>query len=310
MVAVIVAALPVPVDHEVWHTRFPKRSAPARKNLRSRTMTDRFEKDVFISHASEDKLEVAEPLVDLLSDLRVTTWYDTQALKIGDSLREKIDEGLAAARFGVVILSPHFFSKSWPKEELDGLYSRRTRDGAFAILPVWHNVTVEQVTEFSPTLAGKVGVPTSLGLPHVASQIRDVVFDRHSSVDPRDYAQVHNLETLRLTDLPLAHGWIEHQYFSKCHLTGPAVLAIQIDTVISGCIFPSPEVFFPVDPGRSYSGMIGVRNSAFLECVFDTTVGFAVVRDNWNEIIVSVGQSAEPNLGTSSEPLAPPAFRS
>jgi hypothetical protein len=247
-------------------------------------MADIFEKDVFISHASEDKQEVAEPLVALLRALRITTWFDTQVLNIGDSLREKIDEGLASARFGVVILSSHFFSKRWPKEELDGLYSRHTRDGEFAILPVWHNVTVEEVTRFSPMLAGKVGVPTSLGLPHVASRIRDKVFDRSFSVDPEDYPQVHNLETLRLTNLPLANGWLEHQYFSKCHFTGPAVLALDTGNFINGCAFPSPEVFFPLDP-RSYHGMIGVRDSVFLECVFDTTVGLAVTRDTYDETV-------------------------
>jgi len=245
-------------------------------------MPDRSQKDVFVSHASEDKQEVAEPLVDLLRDLRITTWYDTQVLNIGDSLREKIDEGLAGCRFGVVILSPHFFNKSWPKEELDGLYSRRTQDGEFAILPVWHNVTVEQVTQFSPTLAGKVGVPTSLGLPYVASRIRDKVFDRGFSANPDDYAQVHELETLHLTDLPLADAWLEHQYFSKCHFAGRAVLAMGTGNVVDGCTFSGPEPLFPID-NRSYNGMIGVRNCAFLDCVFDDTVGIGIPRDSWDE---------------------------
>jgi hypothetical protein len=270
------------VEQDVWHTPHHDPIFPCTGSSRSLTMADRLEKDVFVSHASEDKKEVAEPLVALLHELRITTWYDTQVLNIGDSLREKIDEGLAGARFGVVILSPHFFSKRWPKEELDGLYSRRTQDGEFAILPVWHNVTVEQVTQFSPMLAGKVGVPTSLGLPYVAARIRDKVFDRGFSADPQDYAQVHSLETLNLANLPLADGWLEHRYFSKCHFSGPAVLLV-VRSLITGCTFTGPDAVFPIDNNRIYNGMIGVSSCAFLDCVFDDTVGIAIPRESWNE---------------------------
>lgn len=70
--------------------------------------------DVFISHASEDKDAIAADLVIQLNGLRVSTWYDEEQLKVGDSLRQKIDEGLTRARFGIVILSPAFFAKKWP----------------------------------------------------------------------------------------------------------------------------------------------------------------------------------------------------
>ncbi len=72
--------------------------------------------DAFISHASEDKAEVVLPLATELRKYGLRIWLDNFSLKIGDSLREKIDEGLAESRFGVVILSPAFFSKNWPKK--------------------------------------------------------------------------------------------------------------------------------------------------------------------------------------------------
>ena len=55
-------------------------------------------------------------------DLRV--WYDEFTLHIGDSLRQKIDRGLAASRVGLVVLSPSFISKGWPNYELDGIVAR------------------------------------------------------------------------------------------------------------------------------------------------------------------------------------------
>jgi hypothetical protein len=51
--------------------------------------------DIFISHASEDKAEVARPLQKILEGAGLRVWLDENQLEIGDSLREKIDEGLA-----------------------------------------------------------------------------------------------------------------------------------------------------------------------------------------------------------------------
>ncbi len=77
--------------------------------------------DVFISHASEDKDDVVRPLAEKLAGLGVRAWVDEQRLRLGDSLRERIDAGLSQSDFGIVVLSPFFFAKRWPKKELNGL---------------------------------------------------------------------------------------------------------------------------------------------------------------------------------------------
>jgi hypothetical protein len=131
--------------------------------------------DIFISHASEDKEEVARPIAAELRKRNVQVWYDEYALLLGDNLRRKIDEGLAQCRFGIVILSPHFFSKQWPQMELDGLAAREISKGAKVILPIWHNITKEQVEKYSPSLAGRLAVSTTAGLQTVVEQIMAVV---------------------------------------------------------------------------------------------------------------------------------------
>lgn len=45
--------------------------------------------DLFISHASEDKAGLAEPLVVALRDRGVSVWYDCFDGKLGDDLRLK-----------------------------------------------------------------------------------------------------------------------------------------------------------------------------------------------------------------------------
>jgi hypothetical protein len=80
--------------------------------------------NVFISHASEDKDEIARPLAHALQSEGYRVWYDEFTLTVGDSLRKSIDQGLAGSDFGVVILSKHFFEKHWPEQELNGLASK------------------------------------------------------------------------------------------------------------------------------------------------------------------------------------------
>jgi len=107
--------------------------------------------DVFISHAWEDKEDIARPLAEALRRKGLRVWYDEFTLRVGDSLRHSIDHGLANSRYGVVILSPSFFAKEWPQKELDGLVAREV-SGERVILPVWHNITADQIREYSPTI--------------------------------------------------------------------------------------------------------------------------------------------------------------
>lgn len=131
--------------------------------------------DVFLSHASEDKAEFVVPLAEELQRRGVRVWIDQQQLQLGDSLRQKIDQGLARSRFGVVVLSPHFFEKPWPAAELDGLAARETSLGVKVILPVWHQVSIDDVTARSPLLASRLAADSAKGIGVVADQIEEVL---------------------------------------------------------------------------------------------------------------------------------------
>ena len=116
--------------------------------------TDDSEYDVFISHASEDKTPFVEELVKALQDKDVKVWYDSLSIAWGDSLRKQIDDGLKKSRFGIVVLSENYIKKGWTQYELDGLFDIEMTKGK-TILPIWHNITKQQVMDFSPTLAGR-----------------------------------------------------------------------------------------------------------------------------------------------------------
>lgn len=133
------------------------------------------EYDVFISHAAEDKDEVVRPLANALRALGQTVWYDEFELTIGDSLRRKIDTGIAHSRFGIVVLSVHFFAKGWPQYELDGITTMSV-SGKQGILPIWHNMTKAQVIAESPALADKVARNTAdFTVEEIAEEITRVI---------------------------------------------------------------------------------------------------------------------------------------
>ena len=168
-------SLGIPIRNEETPPATAKPTLPSNQDTEKIAARERHEQwDVFISHASEDKETIARPLADafILKGLKV--WYDEFSLSVGDSLRQSIDRGLLHSRYGVVILSPHFFEKHWPLQELNGLATREV-GGKKVILPVWHEVDFDEVRQYSPTLADKLAVRSKHGLEHVVEKLLDAM---------------------------------------------------------------------------------------------------------------------------------------
>lgn len=124
------------------------------------------EYDVFVSHAWEDKESFVDEFVNELYKLGVKVWYDTSQIRWGDSMRERIDDGLRKSKFGIVILSPNYIAdgKYWTKAELDGLFQLESINGK-TLLPIWHELTKKQVMDFSPIIANKKAMSTAIMTP-------------------------------------------------------------------------------------------------------------------------------------------------
>jgi hypothetical protein len=129
---------------------------------------------LFICHVWEDKADLVEPLAQALrSDFDV--WYDNFQLAVGDSLLKKITEGLLSCDFGIVVLSKAFFGKKkWAENELAGLFALETTTRKI-ILPIWKDVTAEDVKAYSPILADRVAASASQGLDAVVKEIKIAV---------------------------------------------------------------------------------------------------------------------------------------
>lgn len=134
-----------------------------------------FKYDAFLCHASEDKDAAAVPLSNALVELGRHIWLDQMTLRIGDSLRRKIDEGLSESRYGIVILSHAFFSKEWTQYELDGLVAREMADSVKVILPVWYGVSAADVRRYSFPLSVRLGGNFAAGLTQLAQDLNDIL---------------------------------------------------------------------------------------------------------------------------------------
>jgi|GEM_PF-7028423 len=133
------------------------------------------EYDFFISYASEDKDEIVKPLALELKSKGFSVWYDDFVLKIGDSLRRSIDKGLLSSKYGIVVLSPAFFSKEWPQYELDSLVAKEMM-GTKVVLPIWHRVTKDEVLHYSLKLADKVALNSSvLSVNEMADRLAELL---------------------------------------------------------------------------------------------------------------------------------------
>jgi hypothetical protein len=178
---------PTEVMTDLTGRREAKRNLPETRErllIANRSVREnRAEWDVFISHASEDKDAFVRPLARALGAAGLQVWFDESTLTIGDSLHQKIDEGLASSRYGVVVLSHAFFAKQWPRNELDGLVAKEVA-GQKVILPVWLDVDHGAIVQYSPMLAGKLAARESEGLTKVVADILAAIGARVPLVGP------------------------------------------------------------------------------------------------------------------------------
>lgn len=131
--------------------------------------------DVFLSHASEDKDDVARPLALKLQALGLDVWYDETELRIGDNLVAKLSAGINASRFGILILSNAFFAKQWTMHELDILENLWVSENRI-LFPIWHNITVQEIKSYRASLANIVARSTeSFTVEEIADEIHQVI---------------------------------------------------------------------------------------------------------------------------------------
>lgn len=90
---------------------------------------------IFLSHSSKDKPFVEHLAKDILA-LDIEVWLDKWEMRVGDSLYDKIAQGLETSDYLVVVLSKNSVNSSWVRKELNAFLCDEISSNNVKILPV------------------------------------------------------------------------------------------------------------------------------------------------------------------------------
>lgn len=192
--------------------------------------------DIFISHASEDKVTIVRDLSNELKKYGVRVWYDEFELKIGDSLIESINNGLSQSNHGALILSHSFFEKTWTDYELKSLITKEMFDKK-KILPIWYNIDKDYLMSKSLFLADKFALNSSDGVKKIALEIVKIVrpdivnsFVAKAALQKMLAEKKYTLEKVKASDLR-ARDAIIHKSLPK-HLVIATSLICKLSDIL------------------------------------------------------------------------------
>lgn len=94
----------------------------------------------FLCHASGDKA-LARKLAEDLQANGVETFFDAWEIRSGESIRQKLDEGLGGCTHFIVLLTAASLTKPWVQTEMDAGFVRRV-EGSCRFIPLRHGVEV------------------------------------------------------------------------------------------------------------------------------------------------------------------------
>ena len=104
---------------------------------------------VFLSYTSDD-IELARRIAESLQGNGIDTWWDKWRISTGDSLRQKIDEGLSGCTHFLVLLTPQSIDKPWVNQEMDAGLVRKLKNEC-RFLPVRYELPA---SDLPPLLSG------------------------------------------------------------------------------------------------------------------------------------------------------------
>lgn len=133
-------------------------------------------RNVFISHASEDKETVAIPFAKELEKYGITYWLDMKELVPGDQMSAKVfKEGIAKSDYVVVFISKNFLVKGWTNAELRNALARQWRTNTKIVIPFLVDVKFSDLLEIYPEFENIFCGDLKNGISDAAYQLSKIV---------------------------------------------------------------------------------------------------------------------------------------
>lgn len=108
-------------------------AATEEKEQRHRQEKDR--RIAFLSHSSMDKPFIRQLAADLTAN-GVDVWLDEQRIRVGDSIPEKLAQGLAGSDFFLIAMSDHAAGSAWVQKELNNALMTEVQRRKVHIMPL------------------------------------------------------------------------------------------------------------------------------------------------------------------------------
>lgn len=124
---------------------------------------------VFLSFAWEDR-ELAEKIASSLQANGIETWWAEWCISAGDSLRQKIDDGIRGCTHFVVLLTPQSIPKPWVNQEIDAGLIRKLNDQA-KFIALRHNLSHR---DLPPLLSGMLSPEIDVNGSDIQQLINDI----------------------------------------------------------------------------------------------------------------------------------------
>lgn len=210
-------------------------------------------RDVFICHASQDKVDYVYPFMSALLARGITYWIDEAELRWGDKITNKINEGLTASTHVVVLLTESFLKKNWPQAELGSALNLEASAGQVIVLPLLV-ASEEIVFKQYPLLRDKLYLRWEEGLDALVTKLANLIGREYKNewvyCHPAEYAgkvwvrvvtQLENSKTLH----EYVIRWGSWEYNSTLSFGGRQCLSL---THAKGDDRLSIPLFFTVSP--------------------------------------------------------------
>jgi RNA-directed DNA polymerase len=136
--------------------------------------------DIFISHASEDKAEIARPIFEACEKLGLKAFLDEEHIAWGQSFTKKINTALGAARTVLVVVSSSSVSKDWPLAEINTALAMEV-SGQKTVVPVM--VGRPDLTHL-PLLRARKWIDWNGNADAVAKQLQKLVKSKQPDIKP------------------------------------------------------------------------------------------------------------------------------
>jgi hypothetical protein len=132
------------------------------------------ERDVFLCHVGREKEAIVRPMYRALEAAGITSWLDEAEILFGDSIIQKINEGLRTSRFLLCFLSEDFVGRGWPEGEMAAALSAELSSGGQRVLPVIVGEPEAILREY-PLLRAKRYVSWADGADNLVAEIQRVL---------------------------------------------------------------------------------------------------------------------------------------